>query len=333
LNLLTLAQGGLQNLLERLGALRRNISSELGIPIPSIAVRDNASLLPHHYRLLLRGHEIAGSELFPGQLLAMGVENPQHPLRGRSTKEPTFGLPAVWISETDRREAERLGFAVVDPLTVLTTHVSETLKRNAADLLSRQDVQRLLDRLKESQGAVLQEMNTLQVGLGTLHRVLQNILREGVSVRDLSLIIEKVCDQIPYTKNYDELSEACRKALRLEITRQREMKDGKVFAITLHPEIEQQLAKCVRQTPQEVAMVLDQQLAKHLHQQFSLGIKEMIQAGVSPLLICSPVIRLGLKRFFGDTFPNLEICAYNEISPRIPLHPLFAVPPALAVSS
>ncbi len=327
LNLLTLARGGVQNLLDRLGSLRRGLSAELGIPIPPISVRANASLPPSHYRLLLRGHEIAKGELYPGQLLAMGASENSRPLRGHATHEPTFGLPAVWISETDRREAERMGYAVVDSMAVLSTHVSESLKSVSADMLARQDVQKMLDRFKESHPAVLQEMNTLQVNLGTVHRVLQNLLREGVPVRDLSLILEKLCDHSVHTKNHDELGEACRKALRLEITRQRELKDGKLPAITLHPDIEQQLVKSVRQTPQEIAMVLEPGLARHLYNGLSSGIREITRHGTPPLLLCSPTVRLGLKRFFGETFPNLQVCAYNEISSRIPIHSVFTILP------
>jgi flagellar biosynthesis protein FlhA len=138
----------------------------------------------------------------------MGASENARPLRGHATREPTFGLPAVWISETDRREAERMGYAVVDSMAVLSTHVSESLKSVSADMLARQDVQKMLDRFKDSHPAVLQEMNTLQVSLGTVHRVLQNLLREGVPVRDLSLILEKLCDHSVHTKNHDELGEA-----------------------------------------------------------------------------------------------------------------------------
>jgi flagellar biosynthesis protein FlhA len=189
LDLLPMVQGNMKNLLDRIGVLRRNLSQELGIVIPSISVRDNPALPPHNYAVLLRGHNVAEGELYPGQLLAMGVGTPQKPLRGRVTKEPAFGLPATWISESERREAERIGLAVVDPMSVLITHVSETLRRSAADMFTRQDAQNLLDTLKEGHAAVLAEMKALQISVGTVHRVLQSLLREGVSIRELGLVL------------------------------------------------------------------------------------------------------------------------------------------------
>jgi flagellar biosynthesis protein FlhA len=328
-DLLPIAQKNLQNLLDRITALRRNLSREYGVNIPTIAIRDNTTLPPHEYQFLMRTHTIATGELFLGQLLAMGVGNLQRPLRGRVTTEPAFGLPATWILEGDRREAERMGYAVVDPVSVLITHLSETIKANLADLLPRQEVQVMLDGLKETHPALLQEMNTQQVGLGVVHRVLQNLLREQVSVRELPLILEKLCDQIGYTKNIDELGEACRKALILEIGRSLELHAGKLNCITLHPELEQSLVKCIRQTAQEVNLILDPSLAKHVHDQLAQGIQIMAQEGSNPLVLCAPVIRLGLKRFFGESFPLLKVLAYNEVAPRIALQPVATVRPMM----
>lgn len=319
LGLLPLVSGNVQNMLDRLSALRRTLSTDLGISIPSISVKDNPTLAPHNYRILLRGHEIAAGELFPGQLLAMGVGNMNRPLRGKVTTEPAFGLPATWIMESERREAERLGYAVVDPLSILVTHTNQTLKSICADLLSRQDVQKMIDQLKNSDPAVVQEMTTLQLSLGLVHRVLQNLLQEGLSVREFGIILEKLCDQIGFSKNPDELSEACRKVIVLEISRQLELRQGKLVSITLQPEIEQQISKCVRQTAQEIAIVMDPTLARHLHDQLQVGIQKMLQEGLVPILICSPLIRLGIKRFFAETFPTLKVLAYNEISSKIPL--------------
>lgn len=327
LNLLPLAQGNMQNLLDRLASLRRSLSRELGIIIPPITVRDNSSIPPHEYNILLRGHRIAQADLFPGQLLAMGVGTAQRPLRGRVTTEPAFSLPSTWISETDRREAERMGFAVVDPLSVLVTHFSELLKANVADLLSRQEVQRLLDTLKPSHAAVLQEMNTLQMPLGTLHRVLQNLLREGISVRELPVILEKLCDQISHTKNPDELSEVCRRNLIFEIGRQVELKGGKARVVTLHPELEQLIAKGVRQTTQEIMLVLDPALSRYLHDQLQAGAEKSARQGVSPVLLCSAPIRLGLKRYFYDALSSLKVIAYQELSPKIEIEAVHTILP------
>lgn len=330
--LLPLVQSNNQNLLERIAALRRALSVDIGITIPAISVRDNASLTVHQYRILLRGMEIASGEILPGQFLAMGVGSVQRPLRGKTTTEPAFGLPATWIAEADKRDAQRYGYTVVDPLSVLTTHLSETLKGHAAELLTRQDVQNLLDDLKGTYPAVLQEMNLLQLGLGTVHRVMQNLLRESVAVRDLPLILEKLCDQITLTKNPDELSEACRKVLVLQLSRKCDIRNNTLHAITMHPELEQQLSKGLRQTAQEIALVIDPSLARHIHKQLSDGVEQLTREGFSVLLLCSPLIRLGLKRFFADTFPTLQVMAYNEIPSTVHLEPAFTIRPLTSMA-
>lgn len=325
LDLLPLVHGNVKNVIDRIASLRRNLSLELGIMIPSVAVRDNSGMPPHRYRLLLRGHEIASSDCYVNHVLAMGVGSLQRPLRGRKTVEPAFGMDATWIPESDRVEAERLGYAVVDPLSVLTTHLSETLKNNAAELLSRQEVQKLLDDLKETDEAVIQEMSTLQVGIGVVHRVLQNLLRERIPIGNLAAILEKLCDQVILTKNVDELSEACRKVLSHDIAKLCDIQDGTLRAITFQAELEQSLFKAVRQTPQDISLAMDPAMAHHLHDELKTAIEQMTRQGYSPLLLCSPSIRLGLKKFFTDTFVSLQVVAYNEISPKVQLLPAYTI--------
>jgi len=303
LGLLPLVQGNMQNLLDRVLALRRTLSQEMGVTVPPIMIRDQSSLGAHRYQLLLRGHPLTHGEVFCNQLMAMGLGNGQRTLRGRETIEPAFGMPALWIPETSRKEAERSGYVVIDPLTVMVTHLSEMLKRHLSDMITRQDVQELLNRLKESNAAVVQELGQLQ-------------------------IIERLCDQYPYTKNVDELSEACRRALHLEIGRQLESDDGKLKVITLHPEIEQRVIESVRQNPQEVVLVLDPSLAGHIHAELKKGIQSMAGTGRAPTLLCAPAVRVGLKKFFEDSFRALKIFAYNEISPTLKLEPIYTIAPA-----
>jgi len=327
LGLLPLVQGNMQNLLDRMLALRRTLSQEMGAMVPPITIRDQSSLGTHKYQLLLRGHPIDSGEVFCNQLMAMGLGKGQRTLRGRATVEPAFGMPAIWIPETERKEAERAGYIVIDSLTVMVTHLSEILKRNLADMISRQDVQELLNRLKETNAAVVQELGQLQISVGLVQRILQNLLREGVSVRELSVILERLCDQFPYTKNIDELSEACRRALHLEIARQLDSDDGKLKVITLHPEVEQRVIESVRQMPQEVVLVLDPALAGHIHAELKKGIQSMAGSGRPPTLLCAPAIRVGLKKFFEDSFRLLKIFAYNEISPQLKLEPVYTIAP------
>jgi flagellar biosynthesis protein FlhA len=327
LGLLPLVQGNIQNLLDRVLALRRTLSQEMGAMVPPITIRDQSSLGTHKYQLLLRGHPLAHGEVFCNQLMAMGLGKGQKALRGRETIEPAFGMPAIWIPETERKQAERSGYVVIDPLTVMVTHLSEILKRNLSDMISRQDVQELLNRLKETNAAVVQELGQLQISVGLVQRILQNLLREGVSVRELSVILERLCDQYPYTKNIDELSEACRRALHLEIARQLDSDDGKLKVITLHPEVEQRVIESVRQMPQEVVLILDPALAGHIHAELKKGIQSMAGSGRPPTLLCAPAIRMGLKKFFEDSFRLLKIFAYNEISPQLKLEPVYTIAP------
>jgi flagellar biosynthesis protein FlhA len=327
LGLLPLVQGNMQNLLDRVLALRRTLSQEMGAMIPPITIRDQSSLGTHKYQLLLRGHPLASGEVFCNQLMAMGLGKSQRPLRGRPTVEPAFGMPALWIPETERKEAERNGYVVIDPLTVMVTHLSEILKRNLSEMISRQDVQELLNRLKETNAAVVQELGQLQISVGLVQRILQNLLRESISVRELSVILERLCDQYPYTKNVDELSEACRRALHLEIARQLDSDDGKLKVITLHPEVEQRVIESVRQMPQEVVLVLDPALAGHIHSELKKGIQSMAGTGRTPMLLCAPAVRIGLKKFFEDSFRLLKIFSYNEISPALKLDPVYTIAP------
>jgi flagellar biosynthesis protein FlhA len=329
LGLLPLVQGNMQNLLDRVLALRRTLSQEMGAMIPPITIRDQSSLGTHKYQLLLRGHPLASGEVFCNQLMAMGIGPAagKQQLRGRPTVEPAFGMPALWIPETERKAAERGGYIVIDPLTVMVTHLSEILKRNLSDMITRQDMQEMLNRLKETNAAVVTELGQLQISVGLVQRILQNLLREGVSVRELSIILERLCDQYPYTKNIDELSEACRRALHLEIARQLDSDDGRLKVITLHPDVEQRVIESVRQMPQEVVLVLDPALAGHIHSELKKGIQSMAGTGRTPMLLCAPAVRIGLKKFFEDSFRLLKIFSYNEISPALKLDPVYTIAP------
>lgn len=317
------------DLIERITALRRNISSELGIVINPIRIRDNPLLGGNVYSIVLRGAEIARGEVLTAHLLAMGVGTTARPLTGRVVTEPVFNLPATWIAEPERRTAEQLGFAVVDPISVIVTHLAETIRQNAHQMLTRQDAQSLLDQLKEVNAAVVQELVPNLVNIGVVHRVLQNLLREGVSIRNLGLILEKVADYAGTTKNPDDLSEHARKALPWELVRS-VLPSGQnsLNAITLDPELEQRLAQSLRQTQQEVSLALEPSLARHLVGQLGDRIKQMAMKGIQPLLLCSPVLRLALRRFFESTYRNLTILAYNELPDRAEVQTVGMVPNA-----
>ncbi len=319
------SKGG--DLLDRVTSLRKSVAAEMGLSISPIRIRDNPMLGGNQYCIQLRGSEIARGEVIPTQFLAMGVGTSARPLPGKTVTEPVFNLPATWIPEAERRSAEQLGLAVVDPISVLVTHLAETIRQHAHQLLTRQDTSVLLDQLKEVNSAVVTELVPNLVTIGVVHRVLQNLLREGVSIRNLGAILEKVADYASSTKNPDELSEQARKALGGDLVRHL-MPSGQnsLSAITLDPELEHRIAQSIRQSQHDVSLALEPTVARHLYDGLANRMKEMASAGIQPLIVCSPTIRLALRRFFEGTFRNLTIVAYNELPERTQVQSIGMVP-------
>ena len=242
-------------------------------------------------------------------------------------------MQATWLLEAERRNAEQLGFAVVDPISVMVTHLAETIRHHSHRLLTRQDAQNLLDQLKEVNAAVVQELVPGLLSIGVVHRILQNLLREGVPIRNLGLILEKVADYASISKNPDELSEQARKALSWELVRNVLPSGQKnLTAITLDPDLEQRLAQSVRQTQQEVTLALDPTLAHHLFDEMGEKMKQMASRGLQPLVLCSPAVRLALRRFFESTFRSLTFLAYNELPERTEIQSIAMIPNAAAAS-
>lgn len=314
------------DLLERITGVRRNFAMEMGIIIPPIRVRDNLQLAANEYRFVLKGIPVAKGELMPGYWLAMNATNSKIQLKGIPTVEPVFQLPATWITDVEKKTAEVNGYTVVDAVSVLVTHLTETLRKYAHELLSRQDVQNLLDNLKKTHPAVVNELVPAQLSVGQIQRILQNLLAEGVSIRNLAGILEKVSDYAAYTKNVDELAEYARKAVAPQIVKAYQTETGALRAITLDPKLEQQIAQGVRQTPIEITLALDQKLAQYLVQTLSRAIQQLVSAGYPPVVLCAPQIRLPFKRFFESTFSELVVLAYNEIPPKTELQPTIIIP-------
>ncbi|MGA2556516.1 MAG: flagellar biosynthesis protein FlhA, partial [Verrucomicrobiota bacterium] len=252
------------DLLERVTGVRKTFAQEMGVIIPPIRLRDNLQLEANQYRFLLKGNPIVQGELMPGHWLAMNASNSKTILKGLPTVEPVFKLPATWIADAERKNAELSGYTVVDASSVLVTHLSETVKRNCHDILSRQDVQTLLDNLKQTHATVVSELIPAQLNVGQVQRILQNLLAEGVSIRNLAGILEKVSDYASVTKNPDELSEHARRALGSQIVKPFQSDKGGLQAITLDPRLEQQMAQCLRQTPTEISLTLEPRLARHV---------------------------------------------------------------------
>jgi flagellar biosynthesis protein FlhA len=325
--LVTLAdtkKGG--DLLERVTGVRRNFASDMGVLIPPIKLRDNLQLGANEYRFVLKGNAIAQGQLMPNQWLAMNATNSKTVLKGTPTVEPVYQLPATWVTNIERKNAEVAGFTVVDAPSVLVTHLSETVRRHCHEILTRQDVQGLIDNLKLTHAAVVNELIPGQLSLGQVQRILQNLLAEGISIRNLAGILEKVGDYAAFTKNPDELSEHARRALGAQLTKPFQNETGGLRAITMDPRLEAQLAQGVRQSPSDVALVVDPKLARHVVDSLSKFVQQMIAAGQQPVVLCAPQLRLAFRRFFENTFSDLAVLSYAEIPARVQVQNAAVIP-------
>jgi len=314
------------DLLERVTGVRRNFASEMGVLIPPIKLRDNLQLGTNEYRFVLKGNPIAQGQLMPQHWLAMNATNSKTVLKGTPTVEPVYQLPATWVTNVERKNAEVAGFTVVDAPSVLVTHLSETVRRHCHEILTRQDVQALIDNLKLTHAAVVNELIPGQLSLGQVQRILQNLLAEGISIRNLAGILEKVGDYASITKNPDELSEHARRALGAQLTKPFQNETGGLRAITIDPKLEAQLALGVRQSSNEVALVVDPKLARHVVEALSKFVQQMIAAGQQPVVLCAPQLRLAFRRFFENTFNDLAVLSYAEIPARMQVQNAAVIP-------
>jgi flagellar biosynthesis protein FlhA len=262
----------------------------------------------------------------PGHWLAMNATNSKVTLKGIPTVEPVFQLPATWVADVERKTAETAGYTVVDAASVLVTHLAETVRHHCHEILTRQDVQALLDHLKQTHPAVVNELIPAQLTVGQVQHILQNLLAEGISIRNLAGILERVSDYAPLTKNPDELSEYARRALGSQITKPYQTDSGHLRAITIDPRLEQQLTQGVRQSPNELALVIEPKLARHVMEVLSKFVQQMLSTGQQPVVLCAPQLRLAFRRFFESTFADLTVLSYAEIPPRVQVQNSAVIP-------
>jgi flagellar biosynthesis protein FlhA len=287
----------------------------LGIIIPPIRIRDNIQLKPNEYRIKIRTTVVGKGELMSGAYLAMDPGTVAKKIRGIETVEPAFGLPALWITESQKESAELAGYTVVELPAVLATHITEIIKRHAHDLLTRQDVKNLVDNIKEHNAAVVEELIPGHLTMGEVHKVLQNLLRERISIRDLSLVLETLADVAPKNKNPEILTEYVRNALAPQICALYRDESGVIPVITLDPTLEQKLEGSLRETETGFRLVVSPQEAAKLMEKIGEQLEKARTKNETPIIICSPTIRSQLRRITESTYRDLVVLSYNEIVP------------------
>lgn len=317
------AQGG--DMLDRIGTIRRQMAMDLGLVVPPIRIRDNIQLKPTEYIIRVKGAEVGRGELLPDHYLSMSVDQSDDALVGIPTTEPSFGLPAVWISPEVRDQAEAMGYTVVDCPSVLATHLSEVIKRYGADLLTRQEVQKLVDLVAESNPAVSSELTSV-LGLGDVQKVLQNLAKEQVPIRDLVTIFETLSDYGRYSKGVDYLTERVRESLSRVITLRLQDENGVLSVFAMSPRLEQRIKESLQGdlstgwqlglSPAEVQGVI---------KSATTVAEQMAMAGVTPILLVHPDVRFVVRKILEGSLPQLFIISYNEIAPGAQLKSLGTV--------
>ena len=318
------SRGG--DLLARIAAIRRQMAQDLGVVIPLVRVRDNVMLDSHTYVIRLRGAEAGRGRLLPDHYLALATGVETETVEGIETTEPAFGLPALWIPADSRERAELAGYTVVDPASVLATHLSELLRQNAHRLLTRQDVRQLLDGLRQVAPALVDELQQ-HLGLGEIQKVLQNLLREGVAIRDLVTIGEALADQAPVTRDTDLLTEFVRHRLAAQISESLPVRDGRLRVLALDPAAEQVIRDALQQTPAGGPPAVPADWLGRLLRAAQAEVRRVAAQGVEPVVLCAPVIRLHLYRLLEAAVPQLVVVSYNELVPHLQVETVGVIRP------
>jgi flagellar biosynthesis protein FlhA len=301
-------------LLERIKSIRRQIAMDMGFIVPPIHIKDNLELPPGGYSIIINGVEVGRGEVMTEHLLAMKTGDVEEEITGIDTIEPAFGLPAIWINPEDQERAQFAGYTVVDLPTVLATHLIEVIKRHAPEFLGRQETQRLIDNFAKTEAKVVEELIPNVLTLGVVQKVLQNLLRERVSIRDLHTIMETLADMGPVTKDPELLTEYVRQSMARTITRQYQTRDGTLPLISLAQNLEDQLANAIQTTQQGTYLGLDPEMAQNIIQNIEGQLERFSVLNYQPILLCSPLIRPHVKKLTERFIPNLVVLSHNEIS-------------------
>ena len=310
-------QGG--DLLDRVVMIRRQIALELGTVVPIIRLRDNIQLNPNQYIIKIKGIQVSEGEILFDHYMAMNPGYVEEEITGIPTFEPSFHLPAIWITEGQRERAESLGYTVVDPPSIIATHLTEIIRQHIAELLTRQDVQNLVNNLKESNPSLVEELTPKLLSLGEIQKVLQNLLKEGISIRDLLTIFETLADYASSTRDTDILTEYVRQSLKRAISNKFFPTNETTSVVTLDPKLEQEIMASVKQTENGAYLTLDPEKTKAIMKSVETEIAKLENLGKNPIIITSPIVRMYFKRLTEDYFKDLIVVSYNEIENNVEL--------------
>ena len=312
-------------LLDRIKSIRRQIAQEIGIFVPSVHIQDNMQLKSGEYSILLKGNEVARGELMPNYYLSINPGTVEEEIEGLPTKEPTYGLPAFWIKEEVKEKAMAKGYTVVDLSTVLTTHLSDVIKHHAHELMGRQEVQQLLDSLKSSHPKVVEELIPNLLSLGGVGKVLQNLLKEQIPIRDLLTILETLADWALMTKDIDVLTEYVRQGLARTITRLYQASDGNIPLITLDQSVESAIAGAIQQTENGSFLAIEPNITQKIMKILTENLEKFSQLNHQPIVLCSAQIRSHFKKLVDRFIPNLVVLSYNDILSNVKIQSIGTV--------
>ena len=310
-------QGG--DLLDRVVMIRRQVALELGTVVPIIRLRDNIQLNPNQYIIKIKGIQVTEGEILFDHYMAMNPGYVEEEITGIPTFEPSFHLPAIWITEGQRERAESLGYTVVDPPSIIATHLTEVIRQHIAELLTRQDVSNLISDMKENNPALVEELTPKLLGIGEIQKVLQNLLREDISIRDLLTIFETLADHAATTHDTDVLTEYVRQSLKRAISNKYFPANETTSVVTLDPKVEQDIMGSVKQTEQGAYLTLDPEKTKAIIASVETEIAKLQNIGKNPIIITSPIVRMYFKKLTEDYFKDLIVVSYNEVESNVEL--------------
>ena len=310
-------QGG--DLLDRVVMIRRQIALELGTVVPIIRLRDNIQLNPNQYIIKIKGIQVSEGEILFDHYMAMNPGYVEEEITGIPTFEPSFHLPAIWITESQRERAESLGYTVVDPPSIIATHLTEIIRQYISELLTRQDVQNLVNNMKETNPSLVEELVPKLLGIGEIQKVLQNLLKEGISIRDLLTIMETLADYAPTTRDADILTEYVRQSLKRAISTKFFSSHETTSVVTLDPKIEQEIMGSVKQTENGAFLNMDPARTRAIMDSLTKEVQKLENLGKMPIIITSPIVRVYFKRLTEDYFKDLVVVSYNEVENNVEL--------------